>query len=88
MVDSQCLNTKYYTLASIKHCNIFSYISLVLRVWPQMCVLQTLCLLAVGSHNTWHILMAPLHLCHCIMLPGFVSSVFSVLLWCLCGHKS
>jgi len=84
ILDSQCLNTKHYTLAYMKHHNIFSYISLVQRVWTHLCSADV----AVGSHNTWHVLMAPMHLCHCFMLPGFVSSDFPVLLWCLCGHKS
>ena len=37
----------------MKHHNIFTYISLVQWVWTQIIVLKMLCLLAVGSHNTW-----------------------------------
>jgi hypothetical protein len=39
----------------MKHCNIFSYISLVQRVWTQICVLQTLQWEAT-IHDTfsWH----------------------------------
>jgi hypothetical protein len=52
LLDSQCLNTKHYTLAYMKHRNIFSYISLVHRVWTQICVLQMLQLEAT-IHDTF-----------------------------------